>query len=123
MINRAKEEGDLETLEEIAADPEAYASRKGLGSLDLSEVDEVESLKRLWNALQAEIIAVLEAIEALKKSPEYELAKLAEKNEDFLDNVIKQQKDDLREEADRLNKEADKLNEEIEGLTGETFLF
>ena len=123
MINRAKEDGDLETLEKIADDPEAYASEKGLGSLDLSEVDEVESLKRLWNALQAEIIAVLEAIEALKKSSEYELAKLAEKNEDFLDNVIKQQKDDLREEADRLNKEADKLNEEIEGLTGETFLF
>ena len=123
MITRAKEEGDLETLEEIAADPEAYASKKGLGSLDLSEVDEAESLKRLWNALQAEIIAVMEAIEALKRSSEYELAKLAEKNDDFLDEVIEQQKTGLQEEEDRLNKEADKLNEEIEGLTGETFLF
>ena len=59
----------LETLEEIADDPEAYASKKGLGSLDLSEVDEMESLKRLWNALQAEIIAVMEAIEALREVP------------------------------------------------------
>ena len=99
MINRAKEDGDLETLEEIAPDPEAYASKKGLGSLDLSDRNEAESLKRLWHALQTEIISVLEAIEALKGSSEYELSKLAEKN-DELNNVIKKREVSLQKEYD-----------------------
>ena len=122
MINRAKEDGDLETLEEIASDPEAYARKKGLGSLDLSDRNEAESLKRLWHALQTEIISVLDAIESLKESSEYELATLAEMNDEFLHDVIKKREVSLQKELDLLNQEAKNLNEEIENLTGESFL-
>lgn len=122
IINLAKEEGDLDTLEEIASDPEAYASKKGLGSLDFSDKNEVDSMRRLWQALEAEILSVYEAIEALKNSSEYELATLSEKNDEFLEEVIEQKKAKLQDEVEELEITLAKLGEEIAELTGETFL-
>ena len=120
LINRAKEEGDLDALEEIAADPEGYARRRGLGELDLSDRTDAESLRRLWAALQAEILKVIEETEALRESPDHELAMLAEKNDSYLDLVADEQKETLQREIDELTAEADKLGREIEELTGET---
>ena len=120
IINRAKEEGDLDKLEEIAADPESFARRQGLGELDLSDRLEAESLRRLWEALQAEILKVIEAIDALKESPEHELALFAEKDDSYLDQMLVEQEELLHKEIDELTAEANKLGQEIEELTGES---
>ena len=112
-------DGDLDALEEIAADPEAFARRQGLGELDLSDREESESLRRLWQALQAEIISTIEAIEAIKQSPDHELAVLAEKDESFLPGVISGQEAELEREIEELSDQSRKLGEEVEELTGE----
>ena len=119
LINSAKTDGDLDALEEIAADPEAFARRQGLGELDLSDREESESLRRLWQALQAEIISTIEAIEAIKQSPDHELAVLAEKDESFLPGVISGQEAELDREIEELSDQSRKLGEEVEELTGE----
>ena len=120
MINRAKEDGDLETLEEIAADPEAYARSQGLGNLDLSDRDEAESLRSLWESLQVETIHVFEAIDSLKQSPDYELSILSEEEDSYFERIVEKQQKELQREIDELSVESDKLGQEIENLTGET---
>ena len=120
LINSAKTDGDLDALEEIAADPEAFARRQGLGELDLSDREESESLRRLWQALQAEIISTIEAIEAIKQSPDHELAVLAEKDESFLPGVISSQEAELEREIEELSDQSRKLGEEVEELDSTT---
>jgi len=120
LINRTKEEGDLKTLEEISADPEAYARHHGIGDLDLTDSDETESLHRLWQALQAEILSAIESIESLKESPEHELAVLSKKDDSYLDHVVIDLAQELGKEIDELSAEADRLAREIKDLTGES---
>ena len=60
-INQAKDNGDIGTLREIANDPHGFILRQGWASLDFSEEKELGQLRRLHEALQLEIIAVLES--------------------------------------------------------------
>jgi hypothetical protein len=54
-INRAKDTGDIETLREIAEDPQGFILRQGWASLDFSDVEELAQLRRLHETLQKEI--------------------------------------------------------------------
>ena len=123
-INEAKEEGDLDTLEKIASDPEGFAVKKGLGDMDLSDSgkQESEKMKRLLQALQSETFSVLEGIQSLKENPEYELFIMSEKDISILENVISRQRIKIEENIKSLEEEADKLLVEIQELTGESFL-
>jgi len=78
-INCARDAGDLETLREIGADPNGFMLRKGWGSLDFSEEREIAQLRRLWESIELEIIRVLDALNDLNGSPDYELYRLTEK--------------------------------------------
>jgi hypothetical protein len=75
-INRAKEEGDIELLREIANDPTGFILRQGWTRLDFSDATEIESLRKLLDTLDAEIIDKLEALNNLHESSEYELQNL-----------------------------------------------
>jgi hypothetical protein len=75
-INRAKEEGDIELLREIANDPTGFILRQGWTRLDFSDATEIESLRKLLDTLHAEIIDKLEALNNLRESSEYELQNL-----------------------------------------------
>ena len=123
-INLAKEEGDLDTLEKIASDPEAFCAKRGIGILDFSDETEKEadSLQRLWNALQSKIISVIQAIEELKQTPEHEIYIISEKNRTFLNGVIEKQQSGIEKEINSLRKEANSLKHEIEQLTGDSYL-
>ena len=74
-INHAKDNGDIETLREIAEDPEGFMFRKGWAKLDFGDVEELAQLKRLHEALQKEIAAVTESLKKLRASPDYELCR------------------------------------------------
>jgi len=63
-INTAKDNGDLETLRQIADDPAGYVMRHGWTAIDLDDSNELEQLQKLFNSLEAEIIAVIEATDA-----------------------------------------------------------
>ena len=48
-INTAKDNGDLETLRQIADDPAGYVMRQGWTAIDLGDTDELEQLQKLFN--------------------------------------------------------------------------
>jgi hypothetical protein len=119
VINTAKDNGDLQTLRLIADDPAAYILRQGWGALDLSDTDEIGQLEKLLNSLEAEIMAVIEALNTLRASPAHELYQMAEKEPTFFDRVVEKQAATLEEELAQLRAEADKLREEIIELAGD----
>jgi hypothetical protein len=86
-INRAKEEGDIELLREIASDPSSFILRQGWTGLDLGEANEIVSLRKLFGTLNAEIVNKLEALNSLRESSEYELYQRCHSQSGLLDEV------------------------------------
>lgn len=118
-INAAKDGGDLETLRQIANDPTGYMLRQGWASIDFSDTDELGQLQKLFNSLEAEILSVIEATDALKESDSYELSQVVEKDPKILDRVIGQQIEGIKEEVSKLKAEAERLKREIVELSGD----
>jgi len=118
-INRAKDSGDIATLREIAEDPHGFILRQGWASLDFSEESELMQLRRLHETLQLEIIAVLESLNRLKESPDYELCRLSENKPGLLDDLAVERARLLDQETTELEEEANRLAEEITELSGQ----
>ncbi len=118
-INAAKDSGDLGTLRQIANDPAGYMLRQGWAALDLNDTDELEQLQKLLSSLEAEILSVIEATDALKESASYELTQVVEKDPGILDRVIGQQINGITEEVEKLKTEAERLKQEIAELSGD----
>ncbi|MEQ1935181.1 MAG: hypothetical protein ABL962_15075 [Fimbriimonadaceae bacterium] len=118
-INTAKDSGDLETLRQIADDPAGYVMHHGWTAIDLCDTDELEQLQKLFNSLEAEIIAVIEATDLLKESPDYELYHITEQEPEVFERVVEQQIAGIDEELTELKTEAERLNKEIVELSGE----
>ena len=76
-------------------------------------------MRRLHETLQLEIIAVLESLNRLRESPDYELCQLSEKKPGLLDELAVERKKLLEKESEELQEQADKLAEEIRELGGE----
>ncbi len=117
-INTAKDSGDLETLRQIADDPAGYVLRHGWTAIDLGDSDELEQLQKLFNSLEAEIIAVIEATDALKESPDYELYQITEREPEVFERVVERQIAGIEIELAQLKTEAGRLEREIEELGG-----
>ncbi|MGA2030019.1 MAG: hypothetical protein ABSG87_08095 [Verrucomicrobiota bacterium] len=115
-INQAKDSGDIETLREIAEDPQAFLLRKGWTNLDFSDKEELTQLKRLHETLQKEIAAVTESLKALRESPDYELCQLAEQKPGVLDELAAERAKQLEIENAELEKQAEQLAREIKKL-------
>jgi DNA polymerase-3 subunit epsilon len=118
-INRAKDTGDIKTLREIAEDPHGFILRQGWASLDFSEEVEFTQLRRLYETLQLEIITVLESLNQLRESPDYELCQLSEKKPSLLDELAAERAKVLEKESAELEQEAQRLAEEIKELNGD----
>lgn len=118
-INKAKDTGDLDTLREIAADPDAFIRRQGWASVELAEEKEIKALRRLLEMLQIKIAEVIEATNRLRESPDYELYNLSQRDPSILDTVSHKQQHDIEIECAKLTAEAKELEKQIEELTGE----
>ena len=119
-INRAKDSGDIATLKEIAEDPHGFILRQGWTTLDFSDEVELAQLRRLNETLQLEIIAVIESLNRLKESPDYELCQLSDQNPTMLDELAAERAKLLSEESAELEKRAGQLAQEIAELSGQT---
>jgi DNA polymerase-3 subunit epsilon len=104
---------------EIADDPHGFILRQGWATLDFSDEAELAQLRRLHETLQLEIIAVLESLNRLRESPDYELCQLSEKKVGVLDELAAERKKLLETESAELEKQADRLAEEIKELSGQ----
>jgi DNA polymerase-3 subunit epsilon len=118
-INRAKEAGDIKTLHEIAEDPAGFILRQGWTGLDFSDEIELAELRRLHETLQLEIITVIESVEQLRESAEYELCDIVERKPSVLDEVAAEQSKLLEKESAELQQQAESLANEIKELSGE----
>jgi DNA polymerase-3 subunit epsilon len=118
-INRAKDVGDIKTLREIAEDPHGFILRQGWASLDFSDAAEIGQLRRLHETLQLEIITVLESLNQLRESPDYELCRISEQKPGVLDELAAERKKLLERESAELETHANQLAEEIKELNGE----
>ena len=117
IINNAKDEGDLELLEEIAAAPDAFMAGRGMNNLDLQH-DKSADIQQVWEALQDRILSVLNELEALRGSPDYDLFEISEKEPSVLDRVISEREETFQQENEKLEAEVSKLDEEIGDLLG-----
>jgi DNA polymerase-3 subunit epsilon len=119
-INVAKDTGDLDTLREIANDPQAFIRKQGWASVELADEKEIKSLRRLLEMLQIKIAEVIEATNEIKESPDYELHNLAQRDPAILETVSEKQQQQIDTECTTLAAEAGDLEKQIEELTGET---
>ena len=106
-------------LHGIAEDPHGFILRQGWAALDFREEDQIAQLRRLWESIELEIIRVLEAVNALRESPDFELHRLTERTPEFFDETVSRHIESLETEVAALQREAEKLAGEIEELTGE----
>jgi hypothetical protein len=119
LINTAKDQGDIDTLREIADDPQGFMARRHLGALDFSDSTELSQLRRLYDSLQTRILMTLEALNDLQLDPGYELHRLVTQNPAVLSEVAQAQVHTLTEEIQELQSQAQALADEIEALYGE----
>jgi DNA polymerase-3 subunit epsilon len=117
-INQAKDAGDIETLREIAEDPQGFLLRKGWANLDFKDEEELVQLKKLHETLQKEIAAVMESLKELRESPDYELCQLAEQKPGVLDELAAERAKQLEVENAELEQQAERLAKEIKRLGG-----
>jgi hypothetical protein len=115
-INRAKQEGDIELLREIASDPNGFILRQGWTRLDFSDANEIESLRKLLETLHAEIVNKLEALNNLHESSDYELYQLSSRQPGLLDEAGADLAKAISAEIAQLETEAEKLKSEIAEL-------
>jgi hypothetical protein len=111
ILSRA--EADIKTLREIADDTHGFIIRQGSATLDFSDEAELAQLRRLHETLQLEIIAVLESLNRLRESPDYELCQLSEQKPGVLDELVAERKKLLEAESAELEKQASDLAGEI----------
>lgn len=117
-INEARDRGDIDTLREIANDPDGFITKNKWGEINIGEDGEQEDLLKLYRAIEIKIVELIEQLQQLRESAEYELMTKCREQSGLLDQVAEQHKDALRAEIEELAAEAETLEEEIEELTG-----
>ena len=121
-INEARDRGDIELLETIAKDPQAFILKQGWASVSLDGSRDLKELRSLYEYLQARILELIETLGELRASPDYELFLFAEKDVGVIDQVVEAQRVELEQEIGELETEAERVAEEIVELAGEVVI-
>ena len=119
-VNQAKDREDIDVLREIADDPRGFCQRQGWGNFNLDDHDDPDHLARLYEGLQDQLIALIESLNTLHESPEFDLCQRVETSPELLDQIVAEHGADLDEEITTLKGESEQLEAEIEELTGES---
>jgi DNA polymerase-3 subunit epsilon len=117
VINDARETGNISLLVEISRNPDAYIDKQGWASINLDVQSKSINLKKLYEAIEVEIVERIEALTELRGSPDYRVAMYCNGNSERLEEVAKQQIEALNVEISDLRQEAERLKNEIEELT------
>lgn len=118
-INKAREDGKISLLREIANDPHGFILRAGWANLDFEDAAESKNLRRLLDTLQLEIVSTMDLLNELHESPEFELYSLSTKKPTLLEEVAAEQGRELAAEIVELTAMAEKLKADIAELAGE----
>ncbi len=118
-INGARDRGDIELLETIAKDPQAFILKQGWASVSLDGSHGLMELRSLYEHLQARILELIETLDELRASADYEVFQFAEKDAAVIDTIAAAQREELENEIGELKVEAEKMAEEARELAGE----
>ncbi|MGY6216660.1 exonuclease domain-containing protein [Methylolobus aquaticus] len=117
-INKARDEGDIGRLREIAQDPNGFLLGQGLGYLDFADDAELTKLRQLYDTLQARLLDAIEALERLRESGDYELYRLSRERPEAVQELADRLAEEISTEVAALEDETVQLAAEIEALTG-----
>ena len=118
-INGAKDRGDIELLERIAKDPQAFIRQQGWASVSLDPEHGLMELRSLYEHLQARILEMIETLDEVRASAEFEIFREVEKDEEVIERTVATQRKELEREIAGLNAEAERTAEEARELAGE----
>lgn len=118
-INEARDRGDIELLERIAKDPNAFILKHGWASISLDGEHGLKELRSLYEHLQARILEMIENLNELRASAEMEVFLEFEQDEKVIDQIAAAQREELEKEIVNLQIEAERLAEEARELVGE----
>ena len=118
-INGAKDRGDIELLELIAKDPQAFILKQGWASVSFDPERGLMELRALYEYLQARILEMIETLDDLRTSAEMEIFREEEQDENVIDRIAAVQREELEQEIAGLQAEAERVAEEARELAGE----
>jgi DNA polymerase III epsilon subunit-like protein len=118
-INEARDRGDIELLERIAKDPQAFILQQGWASVYLDDDRGLKELRSLYEHLQAKILEIIETLAEVRASAEMEIYREVEKDEKVIDRIAAAQRTELEQEIVTLQAEAEQGAEEARQLAGE----
>lgn len=72
----------------VADDPDGFILRQGWTGLDFRDEQQVAQLRKLLESLELEILSVIEAMNRLRESPEFELHELIAINPAMFERVF-----------------------------------
>jgi DNA polymerase III epsilon subunit-like protein len=120
VINHARDIGDIKTLREIAADPNAYMLRQGWNAPSRGAVADVERLREIYEAVSLQIIDQIDQFDQLRESNAYQILEFCRKNAEGFEQLVVNHKQMLQAEIEKLKDEADRLLSQITELTGKS---
>ncbi len=118
-INEARDRGDIELLERIAKDPQGFIRQQGWTSVSLDPEQGLMELRSLYEHLQARILEMIETLDEVRSSADYEVFEAAEEDESVIERIVSTQRDELEREIAGLQDEAERVAEEARELAGE----
>jgi DNA polymerase III epsilon subunit-like protein len=118
-INDARDRSDIELLELIAKDPQAFILKQGWASIALDGERELKDLRSLYLHLQASILEMIETLDELRTSAEMEIYREVELDESVIERNAAAQRAELKQEIEDLKAEAERVAAEARELAGE----
>jgi len=117
-INKARDQGDIERLREIAKNPDAFLAKHGMAPISQDDSTDIDRLQTLFDSLQQRILETLEVLNSLHESSGYQLHQRTETDASFFESTVAEHMRALDMEIAAMQSEADGLGLEIEQLTG-----
>ena len=118
-INEARDRGDIELLELIAKDTQAFILKQGWAGVSFDPERGLMELRALYEHLQASILEMIATLDDLRASAEMEVFRAAEEDEGVIRSIVTGQRDELEQEIAGLKAEAERVAEEARELAGE----
>ncbi len=106
-------------LELIAKDPQAFILKQGWASVSLDGARGLMELRSLYEHLQARILEMIETLDEVRASADYEVFRAAEEDESVIGRIVVAQREELEREIGELKVEAERIAEEAGELVGE----
>lgn len=119
VINDARDASDIELLQEISENPDAFIAKQGWKKISIKDDASAANLKKLYEEIELEIVSRIEALNTLRNTSDYYLLIYCEDNPGRLADVSQQRIDALNKQISEFNADADRLKIEIEEITGE----